>query len=101
MIILDFHGMNLKMKVLDVDVVDFRSMNRQGGEDAGMVGGSRDDQRKPYRGILMQQTAISIVRAPESTLRLVGAKKGYRFIHSRPHPETLIYSILLYPRHGH
>ncbi|KAJ1555347.1 transport between ER and Golgi ATPase protein [Cladochytrium tenue] len=63
----DYRGITFIGVVTAVDVVDFESLKQ------GRAGRDQDG-RRPLRGILMDQTAINFVRAPDSSIRLKGAR---------------------------
>jgi vesicle-fusing ATPase len=69
-LVFEFRGVNMQITVIDLAVVDMDSL-KKGTVVGGGSGGSQMN-----RGVLMQQTSISFAKAPDSTIRLKGARSA-------------------------
>jgi hypothetical protein len=67
----EFRGINLAVTVVDVEAVDIEVLKNAAKPDTGA-----SPTQAAFRGILMQQTSISFVKAPDSSIRLVGTRFG-------------------------
>lgn len=66
----EFRGINLSVTINDVQLVDLDALRK--GTSAAAPGNAAASN---YRGILMPQTNINFVKAPDSSIRLKGT--GY------------------------
>jgi vesicle-fusing ATPase len=62
----DFKGFTFSVSVVGVEVVDTEALKN-----------GRSDPSAPnsHRGVLMQQTSVQFVKAPDSTIRLKGGRQ--------------------------
>jgi vesicle-fusing ATPase len=90
-LLFEFNGMNFSLVVQQVELVDLESLrksvpssansggNGNGGSSSsssGGVGTPATSTSTPVRGILMAQTNVTFVKAPDSVLRLKGSGRA-------------------------
>ncbi|KAJ3089641.1 transport between ER and Golgi ATPase protein, partial [Physocladia obscura] len=71
-IIFDYHGFNFQGAVVSLETVDFQTL--QTGNSRQAAGTPNGGQG--YRGILMDQTLISLTKSADSSLKLKGGAKS-------------------------
>ncbi|KAI8928472.1 P-loop containing nucleoside triphosphate hydrolase protein [Entophlyctis helioformis] len=68
----EYHGVDLLAQVTRVDPVDFEALKRGGSSAANASSAGSVENR----GILMQQTVINFVKAPDSSIKLKGGARN-------------------------
>ncbi|ORX86714.1 AAA-domain-containing protein [Basidiobolus meristosporus CBS 931.73] len=71
-LVFDFHGLNLQVQVLDLEVAELESLR------SGQTQPKSGAPSNPSRGILMQQTLVQFTKAQDCTIRLKGTSRSSR-----------------------
>ncbi|KAK9720430.1 transport between ER and Golgi ATPase protein [Basidiobolus ranarum] len=71
-LVFDFHGLNLQVQVLDLEVAELESLRSGQAQQQNSASGNH------VRGILMQQTLVQFTKAQDCTIRLKGTSRSSR-----------------------
>ncbi|KAK9711822.1 transport between ER and Golgi ATPase protein [Basidiobolus ranarum] len=70
-LVFDFHGLNLQVQVLDLELAELESLRSEQPQ-------RNNAPKVQNRGILMQQTLVQFTKAQDCTIRLKGSSKSSR-----------------------
>ena len=72
--VFDYRGVNLSVCVADVELVNIESLQKGVAASGGKAPSSSNLSPQASRGVLLHQTVINFIKAPDSTIRLKGSR---------------------------